>query len=200
MHDSRDSLRIGRRFVRGLLTSLLLLALIACGGGNGTDENPLPTTYPPLGGGGGGSGGGGGTGSGGGGSGGGGVPAELAGGVLATFQVGNEQFSLWTDVSVTGQMLVDAFAGAIAPITSVCADVQPGPGQGGHNAPWNWSVRTTLTVSFGTICFGCAAAWSTPTLAEAGFLAGPPYNCRVGQGTRAMIWMQVVLTDVQDYR
>ena len=115
MHDSRDSLRIGRRFARGLLTSLLLLALIACGGGNGTAEDPLPTTYPPLGGGGGGSGGGGGTGSGGGGSGGGGVPAELAGGVLATFQVGNEQFSLWTDVSVTGQMLVDAFAGTIPP-------------------------------------------------------------------------------------
>ena len=181
-----------------MLSLLLVLLLATCGGGSGpaTDDGgggtfPVPHDPPtnpgtppggepsaPT------------------------LPPGLTGGVFATFAVGPESFALWTIEPTLAQALVDAWDGVAPAITHICADVEPGSGTAGHNAPWSWSVREVPGPIFHEICFGCAFAWDTPSKAEAGIRAGPPYNCDGGPagGPRAMIRMQVALTGLVDAR
>jgi len=174
-----------------------LLLLVACGGGgSGLDGSGTYGTFPVPGGAGGtpppGGGGGGGT----------TPPPELQGGVLATFDVTGETFSMWVPASPVAQTLVDAWTGVGPAVPAVCADVQLGSGLANHNAPWSWSVNPAGSILLNGICVGCAFAWNTPSAAEAGITNGPPYDCDDyhSGGTRATIMMQVTMIDLKDYR
>lgn len=64
---------------------------------------------------------------------------ELSGGVLATFEVQGELFRVWVTNPVTIQQILDLQAGtSMANIPN--GVVRYGPGQGNHNAPWNWHL------------------------------------------------------------
>lgn len=182
--------------LRVLALGAICFCLVTCGGGSGGGGDPGYGTFPVPDGPGGtpppGGGGGGGT----------TPPPALAGGVLATFDVSGETFSMWVPASSVAQALVDAWTGAAPPIPAVCADVQLGSGVGNHNAPWSWSVNPNISILLNGICVGCAFAWNTPSAAEAGITNGPPYDCDDyhSGGTRATIMMQVTMIDLKDYR
>ena len=123
-------------WMRVTLLSAAMLTLATCGGGSdvagpGLDYGSYPVPGGPEGNPGNPPGGGGGTPTGG-----------PPGGATAVFQVGNEQVSLWTPPDTHAQRLADAWSGADVPITTVCATVLPGSGEGQHNAPYSWFVST----------------------------------------------------------
>jgi hypothetical protein len=65
--------------------------------------------------------------------------APLAGGVLATFQVIDEEFSVWVRSPATIQQLFDLEAGkSVANIPN--GPLLHGPGRGSHNNPWSWHL------------------------------------------------------------
>jgi len=182
-HESPDTSR--RMRAHGFVLAALLATLVACGGGTGTPNDagntppPAgPPPSPPA------------------------TPPALAGGVLATFTVGAEQFKAWVTEPGTATALAAAWGGSGPAVTSVCAYVDPGSGQGAHNAPWSWSIAPARGINFTGLCIGCALAWTTPTQVEVGMTNGPPYNCNdVNAGaTWGMTRMQVALVGLQDYR
>ena len=67
------------------------------------------------------------------------VRESLRGGVLATFQVIDEQFEVWVANAATIQQLFDVQSGASTANIPV-GRILPGPGQAAHNAPWNWHL------------------------------------------------------------
>lgn len=64
---------------------------------------------------------------------------ELAGGVLATFDVSGEEFHVWTDDGAAVQQLLDVEAGR-SQATIPNGRLLEGPGRGEHNAPWSWHL------------------------------------------------------------
>lgn len=65
--------------------------------------------------------------------------SELAGGVLATFQVEGEAFRFWTTNPQTIQDLLTLEAGqSLATIPN--GPLRPGSGTGNHNLPWGWHL------------------------------------------------------------
>ena len=196
------------RFLGQVLPIALLgLCLAACGGGVSGPLGPSSGTFDANGSTGGTRGGS--------------FPDEqaLQGGVLATFMCQGEVFHAWVSNATLGQQLVDAHSGTGMPITSICATIVAGPGAGRHNEPWRWSVSNALPPSFAGYCVGCGNTLSRPSLIEANVLAGTP-NCKPVHGgplvslpgppnplpppnpspTRYVAFMQVVLTQVQDFR
>ena len=181
----------------GVLLGAALL-LVACGGGAGTKDPDAGTTGGTPG------------------SGGGSTPGQpagvtmppfdasvLTGGVLATFQVGPDQFRGWFTRQEATDRLVAAFAGTGAPILSICTRIRVGPGAQAHNAPWSWSVDTLLPPDFDGNCPTCQPDWPTPPIVEAGMTSGNPFNClipgsAVGMESRAS--MECMLIDVVDRR
>lgn len=66
-------------------------------------------------------------------------PDELAGGVLATFEVVDERFRIWMTNPETIQQVFDLRDGrsqASIPI----GPVRLGPGRADHNLPWSWHI------------------------------------------------------------
>lgn len=64
---------------------------------------------------------------------------ELAGGVLATFEVSGDEFRVWTDDTETIEQLLALEAGeSQANIPN--GRLVEGPGRGDHNAPWSWHL------------------------------------------------------------
>ena len=62
---------------------------------------------------------------------------QLAGGILATFDVDGEQFRVWVTNPTTIQQIFDLQAGtSMANIPN--GIIHYGSGQGNHNAPWSW--------------------------------------------------------------
>ena len=56
----------------------------------------------------------------------------LSGGVLATFQVGPDQFRGWFTRQEATDRLVASFQGTAAPISSICTRIRVGPGPPGR--------------------------------------------------------------------
>lgn len=66
-------------------------------------------------------------------------PGELAGGVLATFQVSGEEFRVWVTDPETIQQILDLRDGtSTASIPN--GALHEGPGRADHNAPWAWHL------------------------------------------------------------
>lgn len=63
----------------------------------------------------------------------------LHGGVLATFDVGDERIHIWATNPVTIQKLVALRRRPNTPLVAT-GPVLRGPGPGDHNAPWNWHM------------------------------------------------------------
>jgi hypothetical protein len=64
---------------------------------------------------------------------------DLAGGVLATFDVTGQQFKVWiTNPETIGQVLALRDGTSMANIPN--GTLREGPGEGAHNAPWNWHL------------------------------------------------------------
>lgn len=63
----------------------------------------------------------------------------LHGGVLATFDVGDERIHIWATNPVTIQKLVALRKRPNTPLVPT-GPVLRGPGPGDHNAPWNWHL------------------------------------------------------------
>ena len=135
----------------------------------------------------------------------------LQGGVLATFLVGGEQFSGWFVDGINADLLVDAFSGAGAPISTICTQVLPGSGRGAHNDPWQWSVspRDFLTVFNAQSCTSpvCFSPYRSPSQIE-NSLVGDTFSCKPAPSQETGLtppatyaaFMQVALIDVQDFR
>ena len=67
------------------------------------------------------------------------APSELRGGVLATFAVGGERFSVFvTNPMTIAQLFAVGQGTSIANIPN--GRVRRGAGAGNHNAPFNWSL------------------------------------------------------------
>jgi hypothetical protein len=66
-------------------------------------------------------------------------PTGLEGGVLATFEVVNDMFSVWVTNETTIQQLFDLWAGASS-ANIPNGRILRGPGEGGHNEPWSWHL------------------------------------------------------------
>jgi len=67
------------------------------------------------------------------------TPNPLAGGVLATFAVGDEQFKVWVTNPDTIEQLFALQAGeSQANIPN--GQILRGPGRGDHNEPWSWHL------------------------------------------------------------
>ena len=189
-----------RRMSPYVLTALVLVSVLAaCGGGAGTVAPSVTTSVDT----GGGSNGGGGSGD----------PgmvlppfdaSSLSGGVLATFAVGTEKFRGWFTRPENTQLLVDAFNGSGAPITSICMRLRTDAGVNGYNAPWTWHVDTLLPTSFNTACPSCASSRNLPSAVEAAVGTPGWLNCRFTSGNavgmEARASMQVTLLDVVDRR
>lgn len=63
----------------------------------------------------------------------------LAGGILATFAVGDEQFRVWVTNPATIEQILALQAGtSTASIPN--GVIHYGSGAGGHNAPWSWHL------------------------------------------------------------
>ncbi|NIP59053.1 MAG: hypothetical protein GWM92_08530 [Gemmatimonadetes bacterium] len=67
------------------------------------------------------------------------APPRLEGGVLATFDVLDEVFRVWTD---DGEAIDQLFAlrSGTSPATIPTGRLLPGPGRGDHNEPWSWHL------------------------------------------------------------
>jgi hypothetical protein len=176
---------------------ILTVVLVACGGGQGADDPKGDTGVDP----------------GGGGDPGAGDPmgvvmppfdaTTLTGGVLATFQVGPDQFRGWFTRQEATDRLVASFTGTAAPVTSICTRIRLGPGEQGHNAPWSWSVDTLLPPDLDGNCAACASSWPTPPIVEAGMSSSMPFNCTITGpvgGMESRAFMQCTLIDVIDRR
>jgi len=59
--------------------------------------------------------------------------------VVATFDVGGEQFRVWVANQQTVQQLRDLAAGE-SNASIPAGDIHPGPGQAAHNLPWSWHL------------------------------------------------------------
>jgi hypothetical protein len=69
-----------------------------------------------------------------------GTPHPLEGGLLATFEVHGDEFRVWVTNPATIQQILDLQAGeADANIPNGL--LQTGPGQGEHNAPYDWHLH-----------------------------------------------------------
>lgn len=66
-------------------------------------------------------------------------PEELDGGVLATFEVQSERFSVWTDRPETIQQL-EALEEGESDATIPNGELLRGPGPGEYNEPWSWHM------------------------------------------------------------
>ncbi len=66
-------------------------------------------------------------------------PDSLAGGVLATFDVSGELFSVWVTNPTTIQQLIDLEKGT-SPATIPNGRIVRGPGQDAHNEAWSWHL------------------------------------------------------------
>jgi len=65
--------------------------------------------------------------------------SALKGGVLATFDVSGEQFKVWvTNPATIDQLLALQRGESAANIPN--GRILAGPGEGDHNAPWNWHL------------------------------------------------------------
>jgi hypothetical protein len=72
------------------------------------------------------------------------APHPYAGGVLATFEVTDETFRVWVTSSETIEQLYALQRGeSMANIPN--GPIHRSPGQGDHNAPWNWHLDPELT-------------------------------------------------------
>lgn len=72
------------------------------------------------------------------------VPHPYAGGVLATFEVTGETFQVWVTNEATIEQLFAMQRGeSMANIPN--GPIHRSPGQGDHNAPWNWHLDPELT-------------------------------------------------------
>lgn len=69
---------------------------------------------------------------------------ELAGGVLATFDVEGEQFRVWVKNEETIAQLLDLQAGA-SDASIPNGPLLAGSGQADHNDPWSWHLDPDLT-------------------------------------------------------
>jgi hypothetical protein len=69
---------------------------------------------------------------------------ELRGGVLATFDVADEQFRLWVTNPSTIQQLLALREGS-SQATIPIGPVRLGSGVQGHNAPWTWHLDPAET-------------------------------------------------------
>lgn len=65
--------------------------------------------------------------------------AALAGGLLASFQVGEESFRVWITNPATIQQVLDLEVGA-STASIPTGRILDGPGTGDHNAPWTWHL------------------------------------------------------------
>jgi hypothetical protein len=66
-------------------------------------------------------------------------PAELKGGILATFEVAGEQFRVWVTNPQTVQQILDLAAGtSSASIPN--GRILRGPGSADYNLPWSWHL------------------------------------------------------------
>jgi hypothetical protein len=67
------------------------------------------------------------------------APAQLTGGVLATFDVEGEEFQVWVTNPESIQQLFDLQAGtSSANIPN--GRILRGPGEADHNTPWSWHL------------------------------------------------------------
>jgi hypothetical protein len=64
---------------------------------------------------------------------------DLEGGVLATFEVEGETFKAWVTNPTTIEQLEDLEAGQ-STANIPAGDIEYGPGQANHNAPWSWHI------------------------------------------------------------
>jgi hypothetical protein len=65
--------------------------------------------------------------------------SQLSDGVLATFEVNGQQFKAWiTNPETIDQVLALRDGTSMANIPN--GVLREGPGEGGHNAPWNWHL------------------------------------------------------------
>lgn len=72
------------------------------------------------------------------------APDQLDGGVLATFQVGNERFRLWATNPDTIDTLL-AIANGEQPQAIPNGPLLEGPGPGDYNEPWSWRQHPEQT-------------------------------------------------------
>ena len=66
-------------------------------------------------------------------------PSELSGGILATFQVVDEEFRVWVTNPDTIQQILDLQRG-ISSANIPNGRILRGPGQADHNEPWSWHL------------------------------------------------------------
>jgi hypothetical protein len=66
-------------------------------------------------------------------------PTGLVGGVLATFEVVDNTFSVWVTNETTIQQLFDLWAGASS-ANIPNGRILRGPGEAGHNEAWSWHL------------------------------------------------------------
>ena len=66
-------------------------------------------------------------------------PGGLSGGILATFQVVDEEFQVWVTNPQTIQQILDLQRG-ISSANIPNGSILRGPGQADHNEPWSWHL------------------------------------------------------------
>jgi hypothetical protein len=84
------------------------------------------------------------------------TPRVLGGGVLATFEVINERFSVFVTNEQTIQQILDLQAG-VGTETIPNGPVRRGPGEAEHNEPYTWHLdpqETVLTEFSDPVCDG----------------------------------------------
>lgn len=113
----------------------------------------------------------------------------LEGGVLASFDVGDESFSVWVTNEETIDQLLALEEGE-SDETIPSGWIRRGPGQGDHNEPWSWHLdpedisMAEVTIEF---CDG------TPSYLEENLLEV------MGTAGRFCPW-SAELTDLEDHR